>query len=485
MRHSKTPSFIATMKLNTSRKDDEVLDARFFVAFLIKNRLIKHASSAIRSCRQDERTNQLMAERKAAGDDKKARNDVNQKLADLRLERGLSEFAFQAWIKEQQHKYSRYIDANTAQKIATQVWQSCESVLFGKGRNVRFLRLEDLYSLEGKNNASGIRFKDGRLEWLGLEIQPQKDNHDAYLAEALTHRVKFCRIVRMAVGGRWHYYLQLVLEGLPPKKHEFLGSGRVGIDPGVSVEAVVSDKGCILQEIMPISRNNDRIVSLQQKLDRSRRATNPSNYNADGTVKRGPKAWYKSKTYRHTQMQLKSIRRRNAASLRQQENILANDILCNHGTDIFTEKMDYAALAKKAKTSHVDEKTGRNMSCKRFGATIAGHAPSRFLAILARKLSYVGKVLNYVDTWKFKASQYDHVLGDFVKHELSDRRKEIGGMPVQRDLYSAFLLMHAATPEEVDRQGCMDDFVSFIKHMSKCVDTMKAAGMSKPSVFGF
>lgn len=141
-------------------------------------------------------------------------------------------------------------------------------------------------------------------------------------------------------------------------------------------------------------------------------------------------------------MKLKSLRKKNASSVRQSEEILANTILKNHGSDIVTEKMDYKALQLRAKEDKLSD-TGRHRSKKRFGKSLAKHAPSRFLAILERKLSYINKTINYVDTWKFEASQYDHVVGDYQKVPLSKRSKTVGTDKVQRDLYSAFLLYNA------------------------------------------
>lgn len=50
--------------------------------------------------------------------------------------------------------------------------------------------------------------------------------------------------------------------------------------------------------------------------DRSRRATNPDNYNAGGTVKKGPKLWRKSKNYLELQTELSDALRRAAAHRR-------------------------------------------------------------------------------------------------------------------------------------------------------------------------
>ena len=226
--------------------------------------------------------------------------------------------------------------------------------------------------MEGKNNAAGLRFRDKKLHWLGLCIQVRLHKKDWYVQEALQHKVKYCRIVRKPVGIRWHFYLQVVLEGIPPQKHRFLENGDVGIDPGVSTEAAVSGNGCILTELAPERPEiRKEIRRLQRRMNRSLRAANPENYHEDGTPKKHKK-WKKTRHYKQDQMRLKTLRRRNADTVKQSEEALADRILCVHGTDIHTEKMDYRALAARAKENRVTGK-GKHRSKKRFGSSIAGH----------------------------------------------------------------------------------------------------------------
>ncbi len=187
--------------------------------------------------------------------------------------------------------------------------------------------------------------------------------------------------------------------------------------------------------------------------------------------------------YRKDQMRLKSLRRKNAATVKQKENILANEILCRHGSDVVTEKMNYKALQLRAKEDKIS-KYGRHRSKKRFGRTLASHAPARFLSILEQKLSYINKTVNYVDTWKFKASQYDHVLGDYTGVGLSSRSKTVGGHKVQRDLYSAFLLWAAKNETTVDRNLCFETFELFLSYQNACISELLSSNKHYPSSFG-
>ena len=65
-----------------------------------------------------------------------------------------------------------------------------------------------------------------------------------------------------------------------------------------------------------------------------------------------------------------------------------------------------------------------------------------FTSMLTQKAErYNGKVIK-VDTFKTKASQFDHTDDSFTKKSSQRFAKLSDGTVVQRDLYSAFLLAH-------------------------------------------
>ena len=133
--------------------------------------------------------------------------------------------------------------------------------------------------------------------------------------------------------------------------------------------------------------------------------------------------------------------------------------------------MNYKALQARPKETKTNSK-GKYVSKKRFGKSLSKHAPAKFLCILERKLNYINKTVNYVDTWKFKASQYDHVLGDYLRVPLSRRSKFVGYTRVQRDLYSAFVLWAALDDVTVDRDVCFEYFPLFLNFQSACIDKL-------------
>ena len=479
MKRSTTDSFILTLKLNTSVYDEAVLWRRMECGRAVYNALIRHAIKAITSLRQDKAYRDALNRRLA---DKKDKQAVKE-LSDIREAYGLTEFTFHQYVKLLQKRYAADIDSLAAQKIASRVWAAVADVLFDKGKKLHFCKYGNFMSLEGKNNASGIRFVKGRLHWNGLVIQPQVRKGDDYTRKALACRVKYCRIIWKPVGSRPQFYLQLVLEGKPPVKHA-MGGGRCGIDIGPSTVAAVSAKRCTLkvlaEEAAPAEKEK---AVLMRRMDRSRRATNPDNYTAQGTVKKGRHKWRRSNTYRKILFRLKAVCRKRAAIVKQCHERLANDMIVDSNL-FFVEGMDFKALAKRAGETKTDA-TGRCKRKSRFGRSIATRAPAMFIRILEQKLNGLGGKLVKVNTRKFKASQYDHVTDDFHKKPLSARWTDVGGDKIQRDLYSAFLLRNSnKSGTAPDRKLCQRAYGPFKKKHDRLIHTLSLEEKPLPGSFG-
>jgi hypothetical protein len=90
------------------------------------------------------------------------------------------------------------------------------------------------------------------------------------------------------------------------------------------------------------------------------------------------------------------------------------------------------------------EKTSFTGWQKQYGRSIGLRAPGLFVAHLTRIVAKTGGTLTEVSTFKTKLSQYCHQCGQYRKKLRSERwhRCPCGLGPVQRDLYSAFLLAH-------------------------------------------
>ena len=472
MARTSTESCVLKLKLKTSPQDAAYLDACFLDGWRIYNVLVRHCRKRLASLRQDPDYQNLLEAYRSSGN-RVEKKELSRQLSRIVASYGLTEYGLHAFVKKQQARYKKHINSLVAQKIASSVWRGVEKVLYSDGKALHFRKLKDFRSLEGKNNATGLIFRKGTLYVNGRPIQVSRHKRDGssarrYEEEALKGRVKYCRLVREPVGTAWHYYVQLILEGTPPRKHA-MGTGRAGLDIGTSTAAVVSDRQCILtllgESVAAVEKEQRRIA---RRMDRSRRATNPQNYRPDGTVKRGPKTWQYSKTYQKLQMRYGSLCRKRAAALKQEQEILANHIVSQCDT-LYVEKMHFKGLQRRARQAKVKE-NGKYASRKRFGKSLQARAPAQFCGILKRKLEALGGQYLEVDTRTFRASQYDHVTDTYVKKKLSRRHHAINGRWIQRDLYSAFLLMNSAdTLDHADRERCFETFDTFLRAHDACI----------------
>lgn len=476
-----TESYVLTLKLNTSPEQDVWLGHTFRCGQQIYNVLVRHCRKQLRKLIQDPEYRKILNVRKESGLSKADKNRINMKLAVIRRDYGLSEYQLHAYVSVQQHRFRKCIDSMTAQKIASSVWRSVEKYLFDNGKCIHFKRYDDLDSLEGKSNVSGMRFRGGRLHWLGQVIQPQiRTDYDS---EALRSRVKYCRIRRKPVGTKYHYYLQLVLEGKPPVKR-IVAHGTAGLDIGTSTAAVVTKDSCRLTVLGSDAKDrSSQIRRIQRAMDRSRRTTNPDNFLPDDSGRNGARKWIRSKHYKKLQFRRKSLERRYADAINTCHHRLANEI-ASKADIVYVEKMSFHGLARKSKSA-VKKADGRFKSRKRFGRSIGNHTPSAFLTILGDRLASGGGELIKVDTVSFRASQYNHVTDDYVRKKLSCRGSFVGSRYVQRDLYSAFLLKNSNdTGTAADRQKCIDTFPMFLITHNACMDALLAENKKYPSSFG-
>ena len=474
MKRSSTPSYNLTLKLLPEQWQKDKLDKDFRVACKIYNSLRGELLNRYNQMIKTKRYRYWLETYRKEKPRSERRKEAKAQLESIRKEFRLSSFDFEKDIKKYQHYYKKNIHSAVAQKLAGQLWEAFEAVLFGKGETVHYKKLDDFNSVEGKSNSTGIVYENGFVEYNKVKIKVSIDKSDTYVQQALKSRVKFCRICRKFIRGEWKYYVQLVLEGTPPVKvtdagelKHYVKSGRVGLDIGPQTLAISSSKTVKLVELADKVQNiENKLRVVNRAMDRSRRATNPSFFNEDGTViKRKPKEkrkWNVSNKYKKLSQQRKELYRKQADIRKQQHYELANFVI-SLGDEVYIEDMNFAALARRAKNTTKSEKTGKYKSKKRFGKSLANKAPAMFVSILESKLKSTGGHLYKVNTSEMKASQYRHDTKTYKKSKLSERTKEISGHIVQRDLYSAFLLMNSVpTLDKPDQQLCEKTFDAFL-----------------------
>lgn len=320
-------------------------------------------------------------------------------------------------------------------------------------------------SIEGHRDYSPISVKGDILKYKTVtgKVLYRGTNYEV---DALSNKCKYNRILLKTFDGKNHFYLQKVLDGVPPKRFRNDIKGTVGIDIGASSIALVSDNEAHIFDLegdLKFNETQEKISRLQRVLDHKRRYLNPHKYNEDKTIKRGNRdPWIKSKAMLKLEQEIADLFANYTIRRRINTRKICN-IAVQMGDSFKVEQMNQKGLQARAKETKVNEKTGRIKSKKRLGKSILKHAPAECVETIKWKAEYEGKTFQKVNTYKVKASQLDHSSGEYNKKSLGTRKHYIDGKLVQRDLYSAFLIQHVLdNGEEVDLTACENMFERFL-----------------------
>jgi Putative transposase DNA-binding domain len=449
MKRAKTPTFLLELPLQVDWNQEQHLRAHLEAARCLSNALLHQANKRLQKMRNDPA---WQVARTLPRREKQARA---QAFSQVRKRHHFSEYELHEFAKTARVTWiADHIDSTMAQTLATRAYQAVNRVCVGRGKRVRFRsRGRGLDSVEGKRNDVGMRFvldpgvgDGGFLLWQTDVIPAIIDWLDAVVLHGLRHPIKYVRLVRRKASspraqGADHegnrYYVQLVLEGhaFVKPKHENHGSDTIGLDIGPSTLAIVPREGkaalvTFCEELVPHARQRRR---LQRKMDRQRRANNPGNYDGQGRVKKQGRTrlrWKESKRYQAIRRRLRNAQRKLTAHRKSLHGHLAHEMV-KSGNTITIEKTSFKAWQKQ------------------YGKSIGLRAPGMFVAHLERLVARTGGTLTHISTFKTRLSQYCHACGRSEKKPRAQRwhHCSCGFGPVQRDLYSAFLLAYLE-PEE-------------------------------------
>lgn len=221
------------------------------------------------------------------------------------------------------------------------------------------------------------------------------------------------------------------------KPQNLIGNGLVGIDLGVATVAIVGDSETIwVPFAKELTSKQKQIRRLQRKMARQRRAGNSSNYNQNGTAKKGSlKKWNNSKRYKKTAAKKREIERSvfggsfpRKTSLRKQ---------AAHRKSLHGRLVNRTLrLGKNVKAEKVSVKGWQKL----FGKSIGFKAPGSFQSELVRKAESAGGQVLLFSTQKTALSQ-TCLCGIKQKKALSQRVHNCSkcGLVMQRDILSANL----------------------------------------------
>lgn len=469
MRNSRTPSFVTELPLKTTSADEATILVRLDAGRQLYHACLGESLKRLGLIQQSKEYQEIQKLPKTSNG--KPNPERTRAFNELNKKEGFTDYDIQHYATRIRNSWlEEHINANIAQKLATRAFKAVQKKAFGMAKNVRFKGKNQMDSVEGKDNKQGLIFRDNILYWSDLKIPCIIDHNNNLISYGLRHKVKYCRIVRRKINSKNRFYLQLICEGTPyqnPKNK--IGTEDIGLDVGVGTIATVADTKATLKqfcsELIPDQKKKRK---LQRKLDRSLRATNPDNYNPNGTVKKG-KRFKKSNRYKSVSKNLAETERVLAAHRKSLHGKDINEIIAT-GTCIKTEKVSYKGWQK------------------RYGKSIGLRAPSMFMNSLKRKAENAGGYLFEIPTQTTKLSQTCHICEEAVKKSLSKRWHICCGIQIQRDLYSAFLAKCVGTDTSaLDFARAKDLWQGMESILSEAISRASQTAIGKvcPASFGF
>ena len=463
------------------------------------------------------------------------------------------------------------IDAVFALTKAEAIWKGVETCLYRNGKTIHFTE-EGVYpALIAKqiNRCIILTAKDGSLQFkygsmvFGAKINDTFEQEEAdavihYLTNKSqmdkaaidsykdngscisTYRPCYVSLVPQIIRGKRRIYIHICIEGTPKVKRNkngqprhALGQGVVGEDLGPRSIAVTHKDGVFLENIRCVGKKpeavQEEIANLQSAIARSLIATNPQNFNDDGSMKSGNLIWKVSNNCKKKISQFKDCCRRKSINIHLGINQLVNYIR-SLGDTLIIEENNASALAKRGR-SIVKSNANSNTSCavalntngaqsnaqqqssaiksnsngsnqaqsvitiqsfdkqdfnysltgeyrvklmKRFGRSIYKYCMGYVWAHAQQKFLNTGGQFIIVPR-NYRASQYDHTADTYTKRKLSDRMITLSdGTVVQRDCYSSFLLYcYSFDSKAIDKDKCKSEFARFLKNEQDLIAYIK------------
>ena len=336
---NKTASYVVQYELLTTTRDRKSLEKKFNSAKSIYNACLNECLKRLDRLKKNEEYSSLLKE--------KSSKKRNRKLKEIELSLNYSEYDMHKYVKDIRKLYSKHIGSLEAQKLATRSFQAVEKLHYHIADKVNFKNRYSDMSVENKSNNTGLRLKDNIVLWNDLKLKIKEKRNDIYNIQSRNDKTKYIRILKKKIRRKTRYFIQVIKEGIPPKKRNY-GQETVGLDIGTSSVAIVSDSCVKLEKLSNTENEYKKLRRLDRKLERSKRINNPKNYNDDGTVKKGSKRWIYSNRYIKLKQKRKDLYRKLASKRKEYQEILANKII-SLGVDIKVETMRFNALQKRAK----------------------------------------------------------------------------------------------------------------------------------------
>ena len=379
----------------------------------------------------------------------------------------LNEYGIQERMKKHRRNYEQYVDSTIWQKIASHLWKSIYKYCFWNWRWLRKKKYYQFTSIEWKSNTTGLitfsKDKSSFMKYKQLLIKlSQFDNFQ--LENTRWKEISYCRLVRIQWNKRWKYSLQIIMKWESNKKYE-IGNKKAWCDFGLNAIALVRDDNqCKLLHTWNANYHQERIAKLQRIVSQEYLSLNPDCYNETWKIKEWVSLKCNQKIKKYNK-KISNLRRKQAMKHKYEIHKLAKEILA-FSWELISEDMDF-------------KKIRQSKEYKGLAKIIQFCTPWLLKSKLEEKVE-----LKYVDKYNYKASQYNHITNEYIKPKLSDRTKKIWENMIQRDLYSAYLLLnHSEDLKTIDRKKCIENFNTFLNKHNELIEELKQNKEEYPTSF--
>lgn len=167
-----TPSFVLTLPLDISLNEQDYLYKEFKKHGVIYNQLVSVTTKMWHQLRKTRKYRELMAAIAKATPDSDEQKALFKQREKMLKEYRFSEDAFHKLVVPYAKHYA--INSHIAQAVASDVWKAWSTFFFSKGKEVHYKRLDDLATISGKNNFTGIVLRPANLTISNIESAKRK-----------------------------------------------------------------------------------------------------------------------------------------------------------------------------------------------------------------------------------------------------------------------------------------------------------------------
>ena len=461
---------VLTLPLTIEKWQADRLNRKYETARKIYNSVLKKELTKLQELKKTKKwrhNETIIVEEYKKIDREKAKQNADLKTAlqernKMLQDEGFTQFSFISETQKFAEHFSASIPSNmAAETIAKPLWSAFESVLYRKGKNLHFKRYEEFNSI-ATNGKSGLRLieEDGKYYILFSNIRKRAKPIKMYINgpsneyedNMIKRKIKIIRIIRKMEKTKFHYYVQLVVEGAPYQKNKNgilihpIIPGTVGLAVWRTKLCAVSQNGYKSWELCPdLEEYSLKRDLLNKEMEEVRRCNNPDNYNEDGTIKKGiiidgkrqKLCWHDSNRYKDLKREKRELERKNRETRKIYQNKIVNELLTMGDHFIMPE---VSFITKKAKFDEDNRLTNVEYKKKKDRRkSIQEGAPAALIARLNQRLAFAEKE----DVIRIKLSEemywYHHSINASAKHLYQGDKVIIGTDLYDHTLYRAFL----------------------------------------------